>query len=135
MSPADSAVVWVGQEDGRVFQTANGTSGAPAWQRCDSIGAKPLVAARYCTCIAPHPGDPLVAYVSFGGFVKENLWVTKDGGKTWALLGAALLEPGQAGEQDRRREGTSQGDPAFEASVPPSGDARRALRNSAARRG
>ena len=90
ISPADSDVVWVGHEDGAVFRTTNGTSGAPAWQRCDHIGTKPLAPRRYCTRLVPHPTDARWAYATFGGFAGDNVWVTRDGGATWAALGATL---------------------------------------------
>ena len=28
--------------------------------------------------------------MTFGGFVADNIWVTRDGGKTWTALGTAL---------------------------------------------
>jgi hypothetical protein len=90
ISPADSGVVWVGHEDGAVFRTADGTSGTPAWQRCDHIGPKPLAPRRYCTRIVPHPSDVRCAYATFGGFVSDNVWVTRDSGATWLALGATL---------------------------------------------
>ena len=90
MSPAASDVIWVGHQDGAVYRTVNGTSGAPSWQRCDHAGTKPLTPARYCTRIVPHATDALVAFATFGGYVSDNVWVTRDGGKTWTALGAAL---------------------------------------------
>ncbi len=61
MSPASSDVVWVGHEDGAVFSTGNGASGAPAWKRCDHVGSKPLTPTRYCTRIVASPTDARVA--------------------------------------------------------------------------
>jgi photosystem II stability/assembly factor-like uncharacterized protein len=90
VSPASSDVAWVGHEDGAVYVSVNATSASPAWQRCDHVGAKPLTPTRYCTRVVPHPTDTLVAYLTFGGFVSGNVWVTRDGGKTWTMLGASL---------------------------------------------
>lgn len=90
VSPASSDVVWVGHEDGAVFRTVKGTASVPAWQRCDHVGARPLSPARYCMRITPHATDTRVAYVTFGGFVSDNVWVTRDGGASWAALGATL---------------------------------------------
>ena len=90
ISPINSDVVWVGHEDGAVFRTVNGASGAPAWQRCDHVGPKPLTAARYCARLVPHPTDVKVAYATFGGFISDNVWVTRDGGATWTALGTRL---------------------------------------------
>lgn len=90
VSPSNSDVVWVGHEDGKVFRSLNATSAVPTWQRCDHVGIRPLTPTRFCTRIVPHATDVLVAYVTFGGFVADNVWVTRDGGATWAALGAAL---------------------------------------------
>lgn len=90
VSPANSDVVWVGHEDGAVFVSLNATSAAPTWQRRDHQGSKPLTPTRYCTRIVPHATDINIAYVTFGGFVADNVWVTLDGGATWRALGAAL---------------------------------------------
>jgi hypothetical protein len=90
ISPASSDAVWVGHDDGAVFCTSNGASGAPAWKRCDHVGSKPLTPTRYCTRIVASPTDVRVAYATFGGFVNDNVWVTRDGGTTWSALGAAL---------------------------------------------
>ena len=52
--------------------------------------SKPLTPTRYCTRIVPHATDINTAYVTFGGFVADNVWVTLDGGATWKALGSAL---------------------------------------------
>jgi hypothetical protein len=90
IAKGDSDVVWVGHENGMVFRTANATAAHPAWQRMDRTGPQPLVAARFCTGITIDPTDPDVVYVTFGGYVKENLWATPDDGGTWTNLGADL---------------------------------------------
>jgi hypothetical protein len=49
------------------------SSRAPAWQRVDGAGPRPLRAQRYCTCITIDPADPDVVYVAFGGYVNGNI--------------------------------------------------------------
>jgi hypothetical protein len=90
ISPADSAVVWIGHRDGSVFRSGNGTGGAPAWRRCDHQGNKPLTPTRVCLRIVPHHIDVNIAYATFGGYVSDNIWVTRDAGSTWAALGGSL---------------------------------------------
>ena len=90
ISPTSSDIVWVGHQDGAVFRSVNGSGGAPSWQRCDHIGAKPLTPTRYCTRIVADATDPLIAYVTFGGFVSDNVWVTRDGGASWKAIGTTL---------------------------------------------
>jgi hypothetical protein len=86
----DSDLVWAGHEDGMVFRTTDATAAQPSWQRMDGLGPKPLQAERYCTRIAIDPADRDVVYVAFGGYVSANVWATRDGGATWANLGAGL---------------------------------------------
>ncbi|MEV6055685.1 hypothetical protein [Streptomyces sp. NPDC052107] len=86
----DSDVIWVGHDDGKLFRTANGTAPTPAWDRVGATGQQRLNPQRFCTCIAPHPTDPDTAYVTFGGFAPDNLWVTHDGGGSWQDLSAQL---------------------------------------------
>ncbi len=90
IAPSDSAVVWVGHVDGAVFRCTNSTSTNAAWQRCGNSGAQPLAPRRMCTRIVPQPGNPLVAYATFGGYVADNVWVTRDGGLRWQPLGRSL---------------------------------------------
>lgn len=85
----NSNVVWVGHQDGKVFRTLNGIAATPIWQRMDQTGPNPLHANRYCTCITLDPQNPAHAYVAFGGYVSENIWVTRDGA-TWNNIGADL---------------------------------------------
>jgi hypothetical protein len=84
ISAVDPDVVWVGHESGAVFVSRDATATAPTWLPC------PLAPKRYCTSIAPHPADAATAYATFGGFVADNVWVTKDGGHTWRAIGKSL---------------------------------------------
>ncbi|MFC9292592.1 WD40/YVTN/BNR-like repeat-containing protein [Streptomyces sp. NPDC057011] len=90
VAPATSDVVWVGHENGMVFRTTNGTAPTPTWSRLGVTGTHPLRPRRYCTCITVHPTDPDTAYVAFGGYDPDNLWVTQDGGSRWDDLAALL---------------------------------------------
>ncbi|MES9524387.1 WD40/YVTN/BNR-like repeat-containing protein [Streptomyces capoamus] len=90
VSPTESDVIWVGHEDGKVFRTVNGTAATPAWGRVGVSGQQPLRPQRYCTSIAAHPTQPDTAYVTFGGFAPDNLWVTHDGGGSWQDLSGRL---------------------------------------------
>lgn len=90
ISPLNSDVVWIGHTDGMVFVSKNSTGIDPTWQRCDHTGVKPLTPSRYCTCIVADKADLLTAYVTFGGFVSDNVWVTRDSGATWATIGKGL---------------------------------------------
>jgi hypothetical protein len=80
----DSDVVWVGHRNGAVFRTLNGTSPTPTWDRVGAAGPAQLAPRRYCTRITIHPADADTVYVAFGGYEVDNVWVTRNGGATWA---------------------------------------------------
>ena len=78
----DSDAIWVANEYGDIFRTANGTSATPAWTRVDNNPT--ALPNRFPTRIAIDPQDGDVVYVAFGGFTADNLWKTTDGGASWA---------------------------------------------------
>ncbi|MER7830399.1 hypothetical protein [Streptomyces sp. NPDC095602] len=90
VAPGHPDVIWVGHTDGRVFRTGDGTAPMPSWDRVGVTGPRPLEPARYCTCLTAVAGDPDTVYAAFGGYVRGNLWVSRDGGAQWANLGSAL---------------------------------------------
>ncbi|MDN5857458.1 MAG: hypothetical protein L0H84_02440 [Pseudonocardia sp.] len=96
VASADSDVIWVGHRNGMVFRTVDGTAAAPTWQRVGATGPAPLAAQRYCTAITIHPTDLDTVYVAFGGYQPDNLWVTRDGGGTWASVGPLPSAPVRA---------------------------------------
>jgi hypothetical protein len=80
----NSDMVWVGHRNGSVFRTLNGTAATPTWDRVGAVGAAPLRPRRYCTRIMIDPVDANTVYVAFGGYEPDNLWVTRNGGLSWA---------------------------------------------------
>lgn len=90
IGPHDPATVWVGHDNGMVFRSANATAASPAWQRADHQGPRPLTAGRFCTRLVIDPTDALTVYATFGGFVADNVWVTRDGGARWARISSGL---------------------------------------------
>jgi hypothetical protein len=90
VAPSDSDIVWVGHRNGMVFRTVNGTAAAPAWQRVGAVGPTALKPQRYCTSITVDPVDPDTVYVAFGGYLTDNVWITRNGGADWAPPASAL---------------------------------------------
>jgi hypothetical protein len=72
-------VVWIAYGNGDVYKTANGTAANPTWTRVDNLGT-PLP-DRYVTRIALVNANS--AYVTFGGFSPDNIYLTTNGGNTW----------------------------------------------------
>ncbi len=90
MAQADSDVAWVGHRDGMVFRTTNGTAAVPTWARMGAAGPTALKPQRYRTAITVHPTDPDTVYVAFGGYLTDDLWVTRNRGADWAPPATAL---------------------------------------------
>jgi hypothetical protein len=87
----NSDVIWVGHGSGDLYLAEDGTSAAPTWVRKDTNGSVPN---RAVSSISVDPQDSNTAYVSFGGFNTQNIWVTHDRGASWAVAtgsGAGLL--------------------------------------------
>lgn len=89
--PANGNDVWVGYDDGEVFESANALSGSPIWQKISSAsvpGSGPVSSFWIV------PGAPNIVYVTFSGFnsaaAGANIRLTLDGGVTWTSIGGAL---------------------------------------------
>jgi hypothetical protein len=94
VATGNSDIIWVGQNDGGIAVTTNGTSASPTWTTIStSAGTGPLP-ARYVTRILVDPSNSSLVYVTFGGFSSNNVWKTTDGGTTWTSItgtGATML--------------------------------------------
>ena len=84
VAPGNSDVIWIAQNDGKVYRTTNGTSGSPTWLAVDDNGSADPLPNRYPTRILIDPDDEHLVYVSLGGFSADNLWKTDDNGSTWS---------------------------------------------------
>jgi photosystem II stability/assembly factor-like uncharacterized protein len=88
-------MAWVGYEldqnassnSGAVFLTRDVTAASPIWQRM----GKGVLPNRHCQRLVIDPSDTRRVYALFGGYEKTNLYVTKDEGATWVLLGGTVL--------------------------------------------
>jgi len=86
VAPGDSDTIWIGLNNGEIWQTRSGTDDLPAWEPVDdNLTTNPLP-NRYITRILIDPLDSSVAYVALGGFATDNLYVTRDGGQNWTDL-------------------------------------------------
>ena len=79
--------LWAGTDDGRLWLTRD-TGGS--WKEVTPAQAKGL----YCACLEPSAFSEEVAYATIDGHrsdvYRPILLVTRDGGSTWAELGAGL---------------------------------------------
>nr|WP_255604260.1 choice-of-anchor D domain-containing protein [Oscillochloris sp. ZM17-4] len=82
VAPGNSDIIWVGHNNGNVYQTTNGTAASPTWTQVDTNGVG--LPNRYANRIAIDPNNSAIVYVTFGGFSADNVYRTADGGATWA---------------------------------------------------
>ncbi|MEQ9667975.1 outer membrane protein assembly factor BamB family protein [Coleofasciculus sp. G2-EDA-02] len=90
VAPANSDLIFVGHTNGEIYQTDNGTANLPNWKRIDNQGITPIGANRSCTCIAIDSGNSNIIYTTFGGYEKNNVWKSIDGGENWSDIGSSL---------------------------------------------
>jgi hypothetical protein len=84
VAPEMPDIIWVGQNNGEVYRSPNGTAAQPSWWAVDDNGTKNPLPDRYVERILIDADDPAVVYISFGGFSGDNLWKTENSGLTWA---------------------------------------------------
>jgi hypothetical protein len=83
VAPGNSNIMYVGQNDGVVQKTINGTAVAPAWTYVDDNNGVDPLPDRYITRILVDPSNSDVVYVALGGYEDGNLWKSTNGGGTW----------------------------------------------------
>jgi hypothetical protein len=97
VAEGNADLIWVGHahrqgfmSSGDVYKTTNGTANAPAWSKVDDNQL--ALPPRYCTRITIDAADHQTVYVTFGGYSRDNVWKTSDGGAAWTNIGSSLPE-------------------------------------------
>jgi len=75
IAPGNSDIIWVGQNNGEIYRTTNGTSTRPNWKRMDL----PTMPKRWVSKIKLDPSHPGDVYVTFMGYESGNLWYNLGG--------------------------------------------------------
>jgi hypothetical protein len=78
IAQGNSDTVWVGQNNGEIWRTTNGTSSRPIWKRMDL----PSMPKRWVSKIKLDPNNPDDVYVTFMGYESGNLYYNL-GGSGW----------------------------------------------------
>lgn len=78
----NSAVVWVGHSNGRVYKTGNALAATPTWTQ---VGAASLP-ARMVNRILIDKDDSSRVYAAFGGYNADNLYRSTDNGLNWTNI-------------------------------------------------
>ena len=79
----NSDIIWVGQNNGVIEKTTNGTIATPSWTNADPNSTLPN---RYIARILIDPSNSNLVYVALGGYTdgsSPNLWKTTNGGASW----------------------------------------------------
>jgi photosystem II stability/assembly factor-like uncharacterized protein len=87
-SGAASDLLWVGHNTGDIYHSANADAREPDWAKLDVKALK--LPARAVTRIRVSPHDRAVVHVAYAGFTKDNLWRTRDNGKSWQSIHGTL---------------------------------------------
>ncbi|MDX2147908.1 MAG: hypothetical protein SFZ23_10330 [Planctomycetota bacterium] len=83
IAQGNSDVVWVGQNNGKLYRTSNATAANPVWTTIDDNTALNPLPNRYPTRIVIDPDNHARVYVAFGGFSPNNLFRTADNGASF----------------------------------------------------
>mgnify|MGYP001765462670 CR=1 FL=1 len=83
VAPTNSAIVYVGYNNGDVYKSINATSASPTWTKMTGLPA------RYVARLTVSKADPNVVFATFGSFQAQNVWRTTNGGVTWAARSGA----------------------------------------------
>ena len=81
----DPNILWVGHNNGNVYVTTNASNASPTWTRVDTNG----LPNRFVTSITIDPSNHNRVWVTFSGFSSDNVWLTSNGGATWAAQSGA----------------------------------------------
>jgi hypothetical protein len=83
VAPGNPNVVWIGQNDGQVWKTADALSAVPTWTAVDDNAARNPVPNRYVTRIVLANATGATAFVCLGGFSGDNVLRTINGGSSF----------------------------------------------------
>lgn len=82
VAPGNPNVIWIAQNDGKVYKTNNGLDTIPTWITIDDNGGANPLPDRFPTRILIDKDNSNIVYIAFGGFTDGNLQKTIDGGAT-----------------------------------------------------
>jgi hypothetical protein len=77
VAPGNSNIIWVGQNNGVISKTSNGTAATPTWTNLTGPQT------RYVHHIVIDAANYNHVFVTYGGIAPQPVWETTDGGGTW----------------------------------------------------
>ncbi len=83
IAPTNRDLIYVGYNDGRLYKTTTGSSDSPEWLPVDDNQDLNPLPNKYITRILIDPDDSERVYLATGGFDRDNLLVTANGGESW----------------------------------------------------
>ena len=82
VAKGNSNLVWVGHNHGHLYRSTNALAANPGWTRVDTAN----LPDRWVGSIAIDPRDHNTVYVSFLGYQRNNVWVTRNAGTSWTRI-------------------------------------------------
>ncbi|MGI8641153.1 MAG: FG-GAP-like repeat-containing protein [Pyrinomonadaceae bacterium] len=83
VATGNSNIIWIAQNDGKIYKTNNGLDTNPTWTTVDDNGGSNPLPNRFVTRILIDKDNSNIAYIALGGFTGDNLQKTADGGVAW----------------------------------------------------
>jgi photosystem II stability/assembly factor-like uncharacterized protein len=87
IAKGNSDIIWVGQKNGNIYYTTNGTAAIPTWSPAPNGLPTP---GRFCTRITIDPQNSNVVYATLGGFKPGNVWRTTSYRGPWENISNGL---------------------------------------------
>jgi hypothetical protein len=87
VAEGNSNVVWFGTEFGDLYKSTNATAGSHTFAAVTSP-----VSGRMVLTLLVDKDNVNRVYAGFGGYSRDNLWRTDNGGTTWTSIGTGLPE-------------------------------------------
>lgn len=83
VAPGNSDSVVVGKSNGAIYRSRNATANSPTWVQINKASSP----SRRVNRIRIDPNNSNRIYVAYGGFSRDNVWVTENGGSSWSPAG------------------------------------------------
>lgn len=91
VAQGDSNIIWIAQNDGKVYKTDEGLDPNQTWDAVDDNGSADPFPEQLPTRILIDKDDHQTVYIAFGGFTNGNLQKTTNSGSSWTdITGSGL---------------------------------------------
>ena len=90
IAPSDSATVYLGYNNGKIYRSTNALDPSPAWTTISGPFGGGLPSNAWVSSIAVDPNDTDTAYCTLSTFGVAHVYQTTTGGSSWQRIDQAL---------------------------------------------